>query len=128
MLPPSPPLLLYSTSWLGGAYFLHTYIFSLHLLNLFAWSLCQVHMEAERKAMPGDADILPALDFHEKITYKVGTKVSNIRVAFTLSSRLFLFCQTIYYVDIFLVKYEADKYERLTIATYSSNKILHVLW
>ncbi|GFZ18155.1 RNA-binding (RRM/RBD/RNP motifs) family protein [Actinidia rufa] len=34
----------------------------------------RVHMEAERKAMPGDADILPALDFHEKITYKVGTK------------------------------------------------------
>ncbi|XP_038884617.1 uncharacterized protein LOC120075366 [Benincasa hispida] len=31
----------------------------------------RVHMEAERKAMPEDADILP----QEKITYKVGTKV-----------------------------------------------------
>lgn len=31
----------------------------------------RVHMEAERKAMPDDADILP----QEKITYKVGTKV-----------------------------------------------------
>ncbi|KAH7837729.1 hypothetical protein Vadar_017329 [Vaccinium darrowii] len=35
----------------------------------------RVHMEAERKAMPGDTDILPGLHFHEKITYKVGTKV-----------------------------------------------------
>lgn len=33
-------------------------------------------MEVERKAMQGDANILPGLHFHEKITYKVGTKVS----------------------------------------------------
>ncbi|XP_052187342.1 uncharacterized protein LOC127798078 isoform X2 [Diospyros lotus] len=35
----------------------------------------RVHMEVERKAMLGDPNILPALDFHEKITYKVGNKV-----------------------------------------------------
>ncbi|GMP87857.1 hypothetical protein CsSME_00040064 [Camellia sinensis var. sinensis] len=35
----------------------------------------RVHMEVERKAMQGDANILPGLHFHEKITYKVGTKV-----------------------------------------------------
>lgn len=39
-------------------------------------------MEAERKAMPGDTDILPGLHFHEKITYKVGTKVSIIGITF----------------------------------------------
>lgn len=39
---------------------------------LMVLSIYQVHMEAERKAMPEDADILP----QEKITYKVGTKVS----------------------------------------------------
>ncbi|KAI7985418.1 hypothetical protein LOK49_LG14G01478 [Camellia lanceoleosa] len=35
----------------------------------------RVHMEVERKAMQGDANILPGLHFHEKITYKVGTKL-----------------------------------------------------
>ncbi|XAR61911.1 Spermidine synthase [Bertholletia excelsa] len=33
-------------------------------------------MEAKRKAMSGDADIMPAPHFHEKITYKIGTKSS----------------------------------------------------
>ncbi|KAH7524270.1 hypothetical protein FEM48_Zijuj06G0101600 [Ziziphus jujuba var. spinosa] len=35
----------------------------------------RVHMEADRKAMPGDANILAAPHFQEKITYKVGSKV-----------------------------------------------------
>lgn len=37
----------------------------------------RVHMEAERKAMqsPLDASMLPITLFHDKITYKVGTKV-----------------------------------------------------
>lgn len=55
-------------------------------------------MEAERKAMPGDTDILPGLHFHEKITYKVGTKVSIILywINFLLFAQVF-FCQTVYF-------------------------------
>jgi hypothetical protein len=32
-------------------------------------------MEADRKALPGDANIAPGPHFQEKITYKVGSKV-----------------------------------------------------
>ncbi|GAY44480.1 hypothetical protein CUMW_082400 [Citrus unshiu] len=35
----------------------------------------RVHMEVERRAMPGDANVLADSDFQEKITYKVGSKV-----------------------------------------------------
>ncbi|KAA8525911.1 hypothetical protein F0562_007989 [Nyssa sinensis] len=35
----------------------------------------RVHMEAERKAMSGDTNMMPGLHFHENITYKVGTKM-----------------------------------------------------
>lgn len=35
----------------------------------------RVHMEADRKALPGDANIAPVPHFLEKITYKVGSKV-----------------------------------------------------
>lgn len=55
-------------------------------------------MEAERKAMPGDTDSLPCLHFHEKITYKVGTKVSNIEILFTLSSDCSLRQMMIYFL------------------------------
>lgn len=37
----------------------------------------QVHMEVERRAMPGDANVLADSDFQEKITYKVGSKVTD---------------------------------------------------
>lgn len=39
-------------------------------------------MEADRKAMPGDANILAAPHFQEKITYKVGSKVIFGHVCF----------------------------------------------
>lgn len=39
------------------------------------WFYYQVHMEADRKALPGDANIAPVPHFLEKITYKVGSKV-----------------------------------------------------
>lgn len=32
-------------------------------------------MEADRKAMPGDINMVPGPHFQEKITYKVGSKV-----------------------------------------------------
>lgn len=35
----------------------------------------RVHMEADRKAMPGDSSMLPDPLFHGKTTYKVGNKV-----------------------------------------------------
>ncbi|KAK9207726.1 hypothetical protein WN944_000072 [Citrus x changshan-huyou] len=35
----------------------------------------RVHMELERRAMQGDANVLADSDFQEKITYKVGSKV-----------------------------------------------------
>ncbi|PIA40809.1 hypothetical protein AQUCO_02400107v1 [Aquilegia coerulea] len=35
----------------------------------------RVHMEADRKAMPGDMGMLPDHHFHEKSSYKVGNKV-----------------------------------------------------
>ncbi|OVA00918.1 Centromere protein O [Macleaya cordata] len=35
----------------------------------------RVHMEADRKAMPGDASVMSDPHFHGKITYRVGTKV-----------------------------------------------------
>ncbi|GMP87859.1 hypothetical protein CsSME_00040064 [Camellia sinensis var. sinensis] len=60
----------------------------------------RVHMEVERKAMQGDANILPGLHFHEKITYKVGTKVSitlvDLAKRFPYSSHLYHIFQRIY--------------------------------
>uniref|UniRef100_A0A2P2KT27 Centromere protein O n=1 Tax=Rhizophora mucronata TaxID=61149 RepID=A0A2P2KT27_RHIMU len=35
----------------------------------------RVHMEADRKAMSGDTNMMPSHHFEEKITYKVGSKV-----------------------------------------------------
>lgn len=40
----------------------------------FAW-VYQVHMELDRKAMPGDANMSSGPHFQERITYKVGSKV-----------------------------------------------------
>lgn len=52
------------------------------MLNMLTHAFHQVHMEADRKAMPVDANVMPAHHFEEKITYRVGTKV-----IFSLSNR-----------------------------------------
>ncbi|KAA3489825.1 centromere protein O isoform X1 [Gossypium australe] len=37
----------------------------------------QVHMEADRKATSGDANDMPTSHFQEKVTYRVGNKLSK---------------------------------------------------
>lgn len=40
----------------------------------------QVHMEVDRKAMPGDVNMLAGPHVQEKITYKAGSKVIILEV------------------------------------------------
>ena len=53
--------------------------FLLGIINItdlfFFFFFNQVHMEADRKAMPVDSNIVSAPHFQERITYKVGSKV-----------------------------------------------------
>lgn len=52
-------------------------LFYVQVLRPSDCTVYQVHMEAERRAMPGDTNILAGSDFQEKIIYKVGSKVTD---------------------------------------------------
>lgn len=49
--------------------------FLLGIINITDLFFYQVHMEADRKAMPVDSNIVSGPHFQERITYKVGSKV-----------------------------------------------------